>query len=160
MTHPSRYARGLLVALAALALTGGAVLAARSLPSGASVGTQHAGAFTGKPIPATEVAGGPDSNEKPDADETPEPQETPEAKDNAESDAEDSTTDAGRPHNHGWFVSQAANAGTPAGFDNHGDHVSSIARSDIGKPAAATTGADRSAAGRAKGAAARAAHQH
>ena len=155
MTRLTRSARGLLVALAALALTGGAVFAARSLPSAATPGTQHASAVSGKTIPSTQAAGAPDTNETADADETADPQETPETGDNAETAANDD-----RPQNHGWFVSQAANADTPAGFDNHGDYVSSIARRDAGKPDAAATGADNSAAGKAKGAAAKAANQH
>lgn len=63
------------------------------------------------------------------------------------------------PLNHGWFVSQAAKAVTPAGFDNHGAYVSSIARSDQGKPttaATATTASDPGARGEAKSAAAKA----
>lgn len=155
MNRLTRSARGLLVAIAALALTGSAVLAARSLPSAASAGTQYASTVSGKTVPAAQTAGTPDANEQPDADETPEPKETPEAKDDA-----DTATNADRPHNHGWFVSQAANADTPAGFDSHGAYVSSIARSDAGKPDAAASGADKSATGKAKGAAAKAAHGH
>ena len=153
MNRLTRSARGLLVAIAALALTGSAVLAARSLPSAASAGTQHASTVSGKTVPTVQTAGTPDANEKPDG--TPEPKETPDAEDNA-----DGAPNADRPHNHGWFVSQAANADTPAGFDNHGAYVSSIARSDAGKPDAAANGADTSATGKAKGAAARAAHGH
>jgi hypothetical protein len=158
MTRLTRSARGLLVAIAALALTGGAVLAARSLPLVATPGTQHAGDVSGRTVPANEAAGARGTNETPDADETPEPQDTPEAKDSAE--ADDATSNADRPHNHGWEVSQAANGDTPDGFDNHGDYVSSIARSDAGKPDAAATGADKSAAGKARAAAAKAAHPH
>jgi len=156
----TRSARGLLVALAALVLTGGAVFAARGIQSASTAGTQNASAVSGRTVPATQDAGAPDSNEKPDADETPEPAETPEAEDGAQGGTSDSpVANADRPHNHGWFVSQAANAQTPDGFDNHGDYVSSIARGDAGKPDAATSGADKSAAGKAKGAAAKAAHQ-
>ena len=158
MTRLTRSARGLLVAIAALALTGGAVLAARSLPLAATPGTQHDSDVSARTVPANQAAGAPDANETPDADETPEPQETPEAKDSAG--ADDATSNADRPRNHGWEVSPAANGDTPDGFDNHGDHVSSIARSDAGKPDVAATGADKSAAGKAKAAAAKAAHPH
>lgn len=157
MNRLTRPVRGLLVAIAVLAVTGGAVLAARTLPSTATSGTQHASTVSGRTIPSTQTAGAPDSNEKPDADETADPQETPEADDGGGTDA---AANADRPQNHGWFLSQAANADTPAGFDNHGAYVSSIAKGDAGKPDGATKGAEQSAAGQAKGAAARAAHQH
>jgi hypothetical protein len=134
MTRLTRSARGLLVAIAALALTGGAVFAARSLPSAATSGTQHAGTVSGKTIPATGAA--PDAqNRTPDADEQA---ETPDAEDQ----------------------DGAANAETPAGFDNHGAYVSSIAKGDAGKTDVAATGAAKSAEGKAKAAAAKAAHQH
>ena len=107
-----RSARGLLVALAALALTGGAVLAARGLPSAATPGTQQAAAASGKTIPSIHAAGAATPNGTPETKETPEPADPPDAEDNGASNAD-------RPHNHGWTVSQAANADTPAGFANH-----------------------------------------
>jgi hypothetical protein len=150
VTRLTRSARGLLVALAALALTGGAVFAARSLPSAAATGTQHASTVSGKTVPLTQVAGAPNASSKPDADESAEPSEAP------DTESSDSATNASRPQNHGWFVSQAANGATPAGTDNHGAFVSSVAQGSQGKPAAATAGADKSAAGKAKAAAAKA----
>ena len=148
-----RSARGLLVALAALALTGGAVFAARGLPSAATPGTQQAATASGRTTPSIQAAGVPTPNGTPEAKETPEPVEPPDAEDNGASSAD-------RPHNHGWTVSQAANADTPAGFANHGAYVSSIAKGDAGKPDAAASAADHAAAGKATGAAAKAAHQH
>lgn len=150
MTRLTRSARGLLVAIAALALTGGVVFAAQSLPSAATSGTQHAATVSGKTIPATGSApaaqhGTPDATEQ---------AETPDAED------QDDAANADRPQNHGWFVSQAANADTPAGFANHGAYVSSIAKGELGKSDAAATGATKSAEGKAKAAAAKAAHQH
>jgi hypothetical protein len=151
MTRLTRSARGLLVAIAALALTGGAVFAARSLPSSAASGTQHASDVSGKTVPASQAGGATNDNETPDANEAP---ETPDTEDN------EAASDANRPQdNHGWFVSQAASGETPAGYDNHGDYVSSVAQSDQGKTKTNTTGATHSAAGKAKAAAARAAHQ-
>ena len=156
MTRLTRYARGLLVAVAALALTGGAVLAAHSLPSAGTTGTQHASTMSGHTVPVGQAAGANDANGKPDADETPEAGET------ADKDANDSNAaNTDRPHNHGWFVSQAATGATPAiGFDNHGAFVWSIAQGAQGKPDASADGAAQSAAGKAKAAAAKAAHQH
>ena len=155
MTRLARSARGLLVALAALALTGGAVLAARSLPSAASTGTQHASTVSGQTVPA--AGGVPASHDGADDEDTTEQAETPDAEDQ-------DSANGDRPQNHGWFVSQAANAETPAGFDNHGAYVSSIAKGDDGKTGASTTGASttgdtKSAKGKARAAAAKAAHQ-
>jgi hypothetical protein len=147
VTRLTRSARGLLVALAALALTGGAVFAARSLPSAASSGTQHASTVSGKTVPAPQGAGAPDSNSQANSDENAE-QETPET--------ETDTTTGIRPQNHGWFVSQAAQTDTTTGIVTHGAYVSSIAKGDLGKPDAASNGADKSAAGKAKAAAAQA----
>ena len=155
MNRLTRTARGLLVAIAALALTGGAVLAARSLPSAATPGVQPAASVSGRTIPANVGAPAAAPNGTPEANDTPDQAETPDAEDKDET-----AGNADRPHNHGWFVSQAANADTPAGFDNHGAYVSSIARGDDGKPDSAATGADHGAAGKAKSAAAQAAHPH
>lgn len=44
---------------------------------------------------------------------------------------------ANRPHNHGWFVSQAAKDHSTTG-KAHGAAISKIARGDQGKPAAAS----------------------
>jgi hypothetical protein len=38
-----------------------------------------------------------------------------------------------RPHNHGWYVSQAARDSSTTGSD-HGEAVSTVAQSDVGKP--------------------------
>jgi hypothetical protein len=140
VTTLTRSARGLLVALAALALTGGVVFAAHALPLASTAGTQHASAITGKTIPAVRAAGTRDPAEKPDATETPEPSESADTK------STDNSTNADRPQNHGWFVSQAAKTATPDGFDNHGAYVSSVARSAVGKPDAAANGAVAKAA--------------
>ena len=150
MTRLTHFARGLLVAIAALALVAGAAVAARGLTPTTSVGGSH-----GDPAgPATHDAkADPDRSEA--GDETPDRDEaeTPDA------DAPDSNAAADRPQNHGWFVSEAAKGPTPAtGFENHGAYVSSIAKGTAGKPDAASTGTAKAAAGKAKGAAARDTH--
>ena len=82
---------------------------------------------------------------KPSVSATPEATETPEADDNEESQDEN----ANRPHNHGFFVSQAAHCEDVSDPDNnvdlkapadcdtngqaHGGYVSSVAKSDAGK---------------------------
>ena len=148
MTRLTRYARGPLVALAALALTAGAAIAARNLAPASSIGADHGntagGGSTqvGKPGPR-DAAPGKDA-EVADEAETPETAPAP-----------DANADGERPQNHGWFVSEAANAETPAGFDNHGAYVSSIAHGTAGKPDAAAKGATKSEAGKAKGDAAK-----
>ena len=135
--------RDLLVAVAALALTAGVASAARPAsapPDAAAEGLERATEAAGKRVPAVVEQAAPAPEE-------------PEAVDDGEAapDAEDPADDADRPVNHGWYVSQAAKAETPDGYDNHGAWVSSVARGDDGKPETAGAGA----AGKAKGAAAK-----
>lgn len=154
MTRLTRYARGLLVATAVLALTAGAAFAAGGL---ASAPSGHPAPVVKSDNETSDVNG----TETPEVDktETPEAPET-EAPETQTPDAQtpDSNTNADRPHNHGWFVSQAAQLPTPVGFDDHGAWVSSIAHGTDGKPAAATNGAAKSTAGKAKGHAAKTSH--
>jgi hypothetical protein len=153
MSTLTRHLRGLVVALAVLALTAGGVLAARALPTApppaAASGLQVATDASGHAVPVrAETPTSPDADE--DADQDGDGAEAP------DEDAPDTDpSDAARAQNHGWFVSQAAAAETPAGFANHGAYVSSIAKGDDGKPAAATKAADKAAkaAKAAKGAA-------
>jgi hypothetical protein len=114
----------------------------------APVGAQH----------ATTDGGTQNANHGPEA-----PDSDGDAEDGGEAEvpdteAPDSAANAERPQNHGWFVSEAAKGPTPAAFESHGDYVSSIAQGTQGKPDAAANGAEKSAAGKAKGAAARATH--
>jgi hypothetical protein len=157
VTRLTRYARGLLVAVAALALTAGAAFAARGL---APASSDH------KPSVVKSETETPDVNqaETPEVDQAEAPEtETPDSNtpdsNTPDSNTPDSNTSADRLQNHGWFVSQAAQATTPGGFDSHGAYVSSIAQGTDGKPAAAN-GAAKSAAGKAKGQAAKAAHSN
>ncbi len=147
MRNLKRHLRGLLVAIAALSISASAVFAVtvhtQSGPADAAAtglrNAAEAASRTSLPSrPAKPVV---------DAD-----------------DAEVETAKVGselvsHPLNHGWFVSQAAKAVTPAGFDNHGAYVSSIAKSGQGKPTTATTSttaSDLGARGEAKAAAAKA----
>ena len=140
MHRLTRHLRGLLVALATLALTTGVVLAARpasvEAPAAAAAdGLTRASDAAGKTVPVRrEVPAVPevDGDEDEDVDES-----VPEA-DEADEAADPTVGEGERPQNHGWFVSQAAKAATPEGFDNHGAYVSEIARGDEGKPEAAT----------------------
>jgi hypothetical protein len=152
-THTPRL-RAILTALAAVALTAGVALAARpetAPPAAADDGLDRASDAAGRTVPAVvEVP-----VEAPDVDEEEAPEATPTAEDEEDEEA------ATRPENHGWFVSQAAQAETPAGYDNHGAWVSSVARSDEGKPEAAADGeataGDAGATGKARAAEAKAA---
>lgn len=133
MRRLERHARGLLVALAALALTAGVVLASRTIPpeepaDAALDGLNRASEVSGKTLPAA-PAPGPEAEEGTEEDA---PELTEEA-DEVEEDAPEAA-DGERKQNHGWFVSEAAKGETPAGFDNHGQYVSSIAKGDDGKP--------------------------
>jgi hypothetical protein len=147
----TRHLRGLLVALAALVLTTGAVLAARPAsveapPAAAGDGLTRASEAARKTVPVRpETPAAPEGDEDEDVDEN-----VPEA-DEEEGAAEDAAGE--RPQNHGWFVSEAAKAETPDGFDNHGAAVSEVARGDEGKPEAATAARE---AGSAKAEAAKA----
>jgi hypothetical protein len=149
VTRLTRYARGLLVAIAALALTAGAALAARGLAPASSLGAQHANTTAGQDSEVTRPdADTPDTDEDAgDADEVETPDvETPAA-----------DTNADRPQNHGWFVSEAAKSTTLEG-QARGEYVASVAQGTEGKPDAAAKGAAKAAAGKAKGAAAKATH--
>jgi hypothetical protein len=139
----TRHFRGLLVALATLALSASMALAARPAsvevppadapPPAADHGLSIAAGAAGKTVPVREDgAAEPDADEDaPDADEAP--------------DAGGEAANADRPQNHGWFVSEAAKGATPETAVNHGQHVSEVARSDAGKPETATAAADRGA---------------
>ena len=111
MHRLTRHLRGLLVALATLALSAGVVLAARPTsveapPAAAADGLSVAAEAAGKTVPVrAEQETLPEADE--DADE-----DAPEV----DEDAARTPTDAAgeRPQNHGWFVSQAAKGATPA----------------------------------------------
>jgi hypothetical protein len=129
----TRHLRGLLVALATLALSAGVVLAARPASveapaAAAGDGLTRASEAAGKIVPVQ-----------------PEPPAVPGA-DEEEGDADLTANEGERPQNHGWFVSQAATGATPESAENHGAYVSEIARGDDGKPEAATAAAERGAA--------------
>jgi len=135
----TRHLRGLLVALATLALSAGVVLAARpasvEAPADAATdGLTIASQASGKTVPVrADQAAAPvvDEDEDENVDE-----DVPEVGEQAQTDAP--SANAGeRPQNHGWFVSQAAKGATPATAESHGAFVSTIARSDVGKPEAA-----------------------
>jgi hypothetical protein len=139
----ARHLRGLLVALATLALSAGLVLAARPTtveapPAAADDGLTRASEASGTTVPVrAEAPALPEVDEETD-EELPEVEE--------ELDEEPLVVDGERPQNHGWFVSEAATGATPEGFENHGAYVSEIAMGDEGKPEAATTAAERGAA--------------
>ena len=138
MHRLTRHLRGLLVALATLVVTTGVVLAARPAsveapPAAAGDGLTRASEAAGKTVPVrpgAPAAPAGDEDDDEDVDES-----VPEA-DEETAAAEPAVRE--RPQNHGWFVSEAAKAATPEGFDNRGAYVSEIARGDEGKPEAAT----------------------
>ena len=146
MHRITRHLRGLLVALATLALSAGLVLAARPASveapgAAAGDGLSRAGDAAGKIVPAQ-----PDAPAVPEADEAEDVDEgVPEADEDVE-DADPAVAEGERPQNHGWFVSQAAKGATPASADSHGAYVSEIARGDDGKPEAATAAREKGAA--------------
>lgn len=140
MHRLTRHLRGLLVALAALAISAGVVLAARpasvEAPAAAAEdGLTRASDVAGKTVPVRAAPALPEVDEDaaiPEADE--------------EDDADPTVGQGERPQNHGWFVSEAAKGATPQAFDNHGAYVSEIAQGDAGKPDAATAARETGAA--------------
>src|SRR5262249_15556228 len=139
-----RRLRSLLVAIAVLALSAGAVLARRGSHPVAAPQS-----------PGTQTADQGDQNEQGDADDQGEDAEAPDAPETEapETEAPDTEApDAGgtgvHPDNHGKLVSEAAQGPTPAGFDNHRAYGGTVAHQN--------RGADASAKGKATSAAAKA----
>lgn len=125
----TRRLRSLLIALAVLALSAGAVLAGRSAlsaPARPDPAVTHVDGSDSETGEAEETEAG----EAPDADGA-EPPEAPEAA--TETDA--STVE--HPDNHGKLVSEAAQGPRPEGSANHGAFVRTIARDNAGQAAAA-----------------------
>jgi hypothetical protein len=126
--------RALLVAMAVFALSAGAALAGHSaltMPSAAADGLRRAAEAAGKTVPvAGPPAAAPDRNGDGDADADAEAaQPAVEAPVDAQA--------AEHPDNHGKAVSEAAQATTPGGFDNHGQYVKTIATDNHGQDVAA-----------------------
>ena len=146
----TRHLRGLLVALATLALSAGVVLAARPAtveapPTQAADGLKIASEASGQTV-TVRVDAAPATAVDEDQDED---SEAPKVESGADSDTAPNAAD--RKQNHGWFVSQAAQAATTDTTPgSHGLAVSTIARSDVGKPAAAIAAAVTKAAKPAK----------
>ena len=138
MTALTRRLRSLLIALAVLALSAGAVLAGRSAlsaparPDSAVTHVDGSDTETGE-TERTEPAEAPETDpaDTPDA-------ETPDA--DAGAPAGDTPT-AVHPDNHGKLVSEAAHLPTAAGSANHGEDVRAVAQNNHGHAtsAAATT---------------------
>lgn len=125
MQQITRHLRGLLVALATLALSAGVVLAARPASVEAPAAAAGDGLDRASDAAVKVVPVGPEAPAAPEVDEGEEP-------------VEPTVGEGERPQNHGWFVSAAAKGATPEAFKNHGAYVSEIAHGDDGKPDAAT----------------------
>ncbi len=141
MTRFVRYARGLMVALAALALTAGVTFAARGIAPAASVATAPTDVTVN--VDEEDVDPEVDQNEDEDADQDEDEDADQDEDDDVDQDEDidqdedvdqDEDGKSDRPLNHGAYVSEAAHADTPEGFDNHGQWVSSIAKGSDGKP--------------------------
>ena len=126
MTSLKSRLRSLLIALAVLALSAGVALAGRVTHStqapavgAAAEGEQGEQGEQGDEAEAPETEA--PEVEAPDAAETP----------------ETDTTTGVHPDNHGKLVSEAAQAVTPTGFDNHGAYVRTVAQANHGQEQAA-----------------------
>ena len=128
--------RALLVAVAALVLTTGVALAghsALSMPSASSNSLEQAADAAGKIVPVAGPAENADEQTDEDADEDVDTDE-PAA---GEPPGDQPADAASHPDNHGAVVSEAAQGPTPAGFDNHGQYVKTIATDNAGPAEAA-----------------------
>jgi hypothetical protein len=149
MRHVIRRSRGLLVAIAALALTATAAFAARPAtapPAAAADGLSRAAEAAGKTVPVspTENAAAQAGTSQSLVVEAP------------ASSAPDANADTAPPADpHRALVSAAAQTATPTGFDNHGAYVSQVALQNHGQTTAAAAKTDAAAAA-ATGAAAKA----
>jgi hypothetical protein len=124
--------RALLVAFAALVLTAGVALAghsALSMPSASSTGLERAADAAGKIVPVAGPAETADEQTDEDADVDVDSEEPAAGKPAGDA--------ASHPDNHGAVVSVAAQDPTPAGFDNHGQYVKTIATDNAGQAEAA-----------------------
>jgi hypothetical protein len=128
MNRLHRHARGLLVAIAILALTAGAALARAadpatgSMPDAASDGLERATELSGNTVPVAAPAAGADEDEAVDENVDVEPADE---------------TAAEHPDNHGAGVSDAAQGATPEAFENHGQYVRSVATDNHGQAVSA-----------------------
>ena len=128
MTRLHRHARGLLVAIAVLALTTGAALArsadpaAGSTPDAAANGLDRATEMSGKTVPVAAPAAGADRDAAVVEDVEEEPADGAAAE---------------HPENHGSGVSDAASGATPESFANHGQYVRSVATDNHGQSVSA-----------------------
>jgi hypothetical protein len=141
VTHSVSHFRALFVAIAVLALTAGAALAARSalsMPTASTPGLERAAEAAGKTVPVA----GPPAEAAPvvGADENVDEQKP------AEAPAVDVAAE--HPDNHGKTVSEAARATTPDGFDNHGQYEKSVATDNHGQDVAAERGAAQAGNGK------------
>ncbi len=122
MTHTSRMARSIAVAMLTLILAVG--FAAAADPEAATGGLERAAEASGKTVP---VRAGHDENaEEPAEEESTEDPGAPET----------TTTNGEHPENHGKYVSMAAQAELPEDCDNRGAYVRIVAVSDLGKKGA------------------------
>jgi hypothetical protein len=131
MNRVTRHARGLLIAVAVLALTAGVAFAraadpaAGTMPDAPSSGLERATEVSGVQVPAAAPAGDEDQDADENVNEEP-------AQDEPDEDA------AGdHPDNHGADVSEAARGATPADAANHGQHVRSVATDNHGQATSA-----------------------
>jgi hypothetical protein len=134
-----RRARAILVALAALAISAGAVFAARALPAASGPGLERATEASGRIVP---VRGGLEEAVTVEA-----PPEEPEIEEpetgEPETDEPPAEESADAADNHGAAVLEAATGETPDGYRNHGEYVSEVARDNAGQERATEVRGER-----------------
>lgn len=145
MTRSVSRFRALLVAIAVLALSAGAAFAAGSaltMPTASAPGLERAAEAAGKTVPVA----GPPAEAAPVVEADEETDENVDEETPAGEPAVEDVTE--HPDNHGKTVSEAAQATTPGGFDNHGLYVKSVATDNHGQDVAAERGGTPAAKGK------------
>ena len=138
----NHHLRGLLVAVVALSISASAVFAGSALSGSGPADAATDGLKRAAEKPESIIPTRPDQTVK-DPDDEGKKLDTIESVTAGEKAAKAAKAAKAPDHtlNHGWYVSRAAKAATPVGFDSHGAYVSTIAKGDLGKPTSATDAA-------------------
>src|SRR4029079_19292414 len=123
-----------LAIVASLTLAGSVATAAVPVANNSHAATPQADPPKPDKGKADQPHGNPHANQQGDEDDQGENED--DQGENEDDQGENEPTDEGRPHNHGWYVSQAAHDKSTTGA-SHGKAVSAVARGDDGKTDAA-----------------------
>ena len=133
MARTIRRFRAVFVALTALAISAGAVFAARALPPAAQAGLDRAADASGRTVPARTAPAEQPEAPATEGPEIEEPGTQEPGSDKPENEEPEAPDEGGAAESHGAIVSAAAQADTPDGYRNHGAYVSEVARQNKGR---------------------------